>query len=145
MVSLIKLQQFSKHLRLRESTPSRRGKIHSFQKNLFKYPGLSAGTGKLCIFGHLGLVFIWSCFVSRLLFLLYYVICAPVLTEGTKYPRLLSWASGQEISFVRDSLLIEEEACANNLQYKVALHLRKAKTFYLLDVKTTKMASQDYF
>ena len=44
---------------------------------------LSAGTGKLCIFGHLGLVFIWSCFVSRLLFLLYYVICAPVLTEGT--------------------------------------------------------------
>ena len=45
--------------------------------------GLSAGTGKLCIFGHLRLVFIWSCFVSRLLFLLYYVICAPVLTEGT--------------------------------------------------------------
>ena len=45
--------------------------------------GLSAGTGKLCIFGHLGLVFIWSCFVSCLLLLLYYVICAPVLTEGT--------------------------------------------------------------
>ena len=44
---------------------------------------LSAGTGKLCIFGHLGLVFIWSCFVSCLLLLLYYVICAPVLTEGT--------------------------------------------------------------
>ena len=97
VVSLIKLQQFSKHLRLRETTPSRRGKIHSFQKNLFKYP------------------------------------------------RLLSWASGQEIPFVRDSLLIEEEACANNLQYKVAWHLRKAKTLYLLNVKTTKMASQDYF
>ena len=46
--------------------------------------GLSAGTGKLCIFGHLGLVFIWSCFVSCLLLLLYYVICAPVLTEGTQ-------------------------------------------------------------
>ena len=45
--------------------------------------GLSAGTRKLCIFGHLGLVFIWSCFVSCLLLLLYYVICAPVLTEGT--------------------------------------------------------------
>ena len=29
------------------------------------------------------LVFIWSCFVSCLLLLLYYVICAPVLTEGT--------------------------------------------------------------
>ena len=29
--------------------------------------GLSAGTGKLCIFGNLGLVFIWSCFVSCLL------------------------------------------------------------------------------
>ena len=27
----------------------------------------SAGTGKLCILGHLGLVFIWSCFVSCLL------------------------------------------------------------------------------
>ena len=40
VVSLIKLQQFSKHLRLRESTPNRRGKIHSFQKNLFKYPRL---------------------------------------------------------------------------------------------------------
>ena len=49
-----------------------------------KSSGLSAGTGKLCIFGHLGLVFIWSCFVSCLLLLLYYVICAPVLTEGTK-------------------------------------------------------------
>ena len=47
--------------------------------------GLSAGTGKLCIFGHLGLVFIWSCFVSCLLLLLYYVICAPVLTEGTNH------------------------------------------------------------
>ena len=51
---------------------------------LLKNLGLSAGTGKLCIFGHLGLVFIWSCFVSCLLLLLYYVICAPVLTEGTK-------------------------------------------------------------
>ena len=46
--------------------------------------GLSAGTGKLCIFDHLGLVFIWSCFVSWILLLLYYVICAPVLTEGTR-------------------------------------------------------------
>ena len=33
----------------------------------------SAGTGKLCNLGHLGLVFIWSCFVSCLLFLLFYV------------------------------------------------------------------------
>ena len=47
--------------------------------------GLSAGTGRLCIFGHLGLVFIWSCFVSCLLLLLYYVICPPVLTEGTSF------------------------------------------------------------
>ena len=50
-----------------------------------QFAGLSAGTGKLCIFGHLGLVFIWSCFVSCLLLLLYYVICAPVLTEGTQF------------------------------------------------------------
>ena len=35
-------------------------------------------------FGHLGLVFIWSCFVFCLLLLLYYVICAPVLTERTR-------------------------------------------------------------
>ena len=47
----------------------------------FQSRGLSAGTGKLCIFGHLGLVFIWSCFVSCLLLLLYYVICAPVQKE----------------------------------------------------------------
>ena len=33
----------------------------------------SIGTGKLCILGHLGLVFIWSCFVFCLLFLLFYV------------------------------------------------------------------------
>ena len=63
------------------------------------FRGLSAGTGKLCIFGHLGLVFIWSCFVSCLLLLLYYVICAPVLTEGThfrEYPSRvkLGWAPG---------------------------------------------------
>ena len=36
------------------------------------------------MFGHLGLVFIWSSFVSCLLLLSYYVICAPVLTEGTE-------------------------------------------------------------
>ena len=29
--------------------------------------GLSAGTGKLCIFGNLGLVFIWRCFISFVL------------------------------------------------------------------------------
>ena len=52
---------------------------------LVSFSGLSAGTGKLCISGHLGLVFIWNCFVSRLLFLLYYVLCAPVLTEGTVF------------------------------------------------------------
>ena len=43
---------------------------------------VSAGTGKLCIFVHLGLVFIWSCFVSCPLLPLYYVVCAPVHTEG---------------------------------------------------------------
>ena len=43
----------------------------------------SACTGKHCILGHLGLVFIWSCFGFCLLFLLFYVICAPVPAEGT--------------------------------------------------------------
>ena len=44
--------------------------------------GLSAGTGKHCVFGGLGLVFIWSCFVFCLLFLLLYVIYAPVPAEA---------------------------------------------------------------
>ena len=61
--------------------------------------GLSAGTGKLCIFGHLGLVFIWSCFVSCLLLLLYYVICAPVLTEGTQ--RSNEWLTQNKESLER--------------------------------------------
>ena len=42
-------------------------------KILLRLWDTSAGTGKLCILGHLGLVFIWSCFVSCLLFLLFYV------------------------------------------------------------------------
>ena len=33
------------------------------------YWGLSAGTGKHCVFGRLGLVLIWSCFVSVFCFL----------------------------------------------------------------------------
>ena len=46
--------------------------VHNFQHVLLD---TSASTGKLsqCILGHLGLVFIWSCFVSCLLFLSSYV------------------------------------------------------------------------
>ena len=44
--------------------------VHNFQRVL---PVTSAGTGKLCILSHLGLVFIWSRFVSCLLVLLFYV------------------------------------------------------------------------
>ena len=47
----------------------------------FNIRGLS--TGEHCIFGHLGLVFIWGCFVFFLLFLLFYVISAPVPAEVT--------------------------------------------------------------
>ena len=43
------------------------------QKHDFQVLDTSAGTGNLCILGHLGSVFIWSCFVSCLLFLLFYV------------------------------------------------------------------------
>ena len=72
--------------------------------------GLSAGTGKLCIFGHLGLVFIWSCFVSCLLLLLYYVICAPVLTEGTDFSSSLLLvvvaSGGFSIIFVKVGMFI---------------------------------------
>ena len=51
----------------------------------------SAGAGKLCILGHLGLVFIWSCFVSCLLFLLFYVSLRN-LFSGTcrKIPKIAS-------------------------------------------------------
>ena len=48
--------------------------------------GPSASTGEHCICivsDLLWLGLIWSCFVFCLLFLLFYVICAPVLTEGT--------------------------------------------------------------
>ena len=44
--------------------------VHNFQCVLLD---TSVGTRKLCILGHLGLVFIWSCSVSCLLFLLFYV------------------------------------------------------------------------
>ena len=53
----------------------------------------SAGSRKLCILGHLGLVFIWSCFVSCLLFLLIYVSLRN-LCSGTcrkiRFSRLLN-------------------------------------------------------
>ena len=39
---------------------------------------------KYCVFGHLGLVFIWSCFIFCLLFLLFYVISAPVPAEAAQ-------------------------------------------------------------
>ena len=60
------------------------GDLKNAKKKRKETLGFSAGIGKLCIFGHLRLVFNWSCFVSCLLLLLYYVICAPVLTEGAE-------------------------------------------------------------
>ena len=48
--------------------------------------GPSASTGEYCICivsDLLWLGLVWSCFVFCLLFLLFSVICAPVLTEGT--------------------------------------------------------------
>ena len=48
--------------------------------------GPSASTGEHCICIVSDLLWLglaWSCFVFCLLFLLCYVICAPVLTEGT--------------------------------------------------------------
>ena len=81
--------------------------------------GLSAGTGKLCIFGHLGLVFIWSCFVSCRLLLLYYVICAPVLTEGTikLVHRAGPWTGVLWFVYVRHSLT-GPKLPTKNWQYK---------------------------
>ena len=53
----------------------------------FQIRGPSASTGEHCICivsDLLWLGLVWSCFVFCLLFLLFYVICAPVLTEGTQ-------------------------------------------------------------
>jgi len=55
--------------------------------------GLSAGTGRLCIFGHLGLVFIWSCFVPCLLLPLYYVICAPNILRYSQKEAEFHWGN----------------------------------------------------
>ena len=47
-------------------------------------PSVSTGEHCICIVSDLlWLGLVWSCFVFCLLFLLFYVICAPVLTEGT--------------------------------------------------------------
>ena len=46
--------------------------------------GLSAGTGKHCVFGHLGLVFICSCFVFCFCFFCFNVISALVPAEAAK-------------------------------------------------------------
>ena len=47
-------------------------------------PYASTGEHYICIVSDLlWLGLVWSCFVFCLLFLLFYVICAPVLTEGT--------------------------------------------------------------
>ena len=80
--------------------------------------GLSAGTGKLCIFGHLGLVFIWSCFVSCLLLLLYYVICAPVLTEGTGNLDVISPLLWKTRSLTELGQLIESNVKGNEAPLK---------------------------
>ena len=58
-----------------ESSSTDCSACHLHRKNVIitRLPDLSTGTGKLCILDHLGLVFIWSCFVSCLLFLLFYV------------------------------------------------------------------------
>ena len=62
--------------------------------------GLSAGTEKHCIFGHLRLVFIWSCFVFCLLFLSFYVISDPVPAEATGFSRGTPvFFSSQEATF----------------------------------------------
>ena len=61
----------------------------------------SAGTGKLCILGHLGLVFIWSCFVSCLLFLLFYVSLRNLCSGTCRKIQFLNY--GQTVSqWVRD-------------------------------------------
>ena len=59
-------------------------------RQLFQKLDPSEGTGKLCSFGNLRIVFIWSCFVSCVLFLLFYVsLCN--LCSGTHCYYELYW------------------------------------------------------
>ena len=86
--------------------------------------GPSASTGEhcICIVSDLlwfGLV--WSCFVFCLLFLLFYVICAPVLTEGTQsiyLKRKLSVISRCKISPSNHKFDCTSEKIMNPLQRK---------------------------
>ena len=59
--------------------------------------GLSAGTGKLCIFGHFRLVFIWSCFVSCVLFRLFYVILRNLCSGTHRRNRFNSQGRARDI------------------------------------------------
>ena len=64
-----------------------------------KGPSASTGEHCICIVSDLlWLGLVWSCFVFCLLFLLFYVICAPVLTEGTASKELLTELLGSESS-----------------------------------------------
>ena len=70
----------------------------------FERVGISAGIGKLCNFGNLGLVFIWSCFVCCLLYFLFYVSLRN-LCSGTQSQKEL-----KELTVYKQSLA--------NLQHK---------------------------
>ena len=79
---------------------------------LLNFCDTSAGTGKLCILGHLGLVFIWSCFVSCLLFLLFYVSLRNLCSGTCRKIQFLSLSREHDKTlvvnrnFLKDKLLI---------------------------------------
>ena len=61
----------------------------------------SAGIGKLFILGHLELVLIWSCFVSCLLFLLFYVSLGNLCSSTCRKIHFLQvslFASGKDLA-----------------------------------------------
>ena len=61
-------------------------------EQLFKGPSASTVEHCICIVSDLlWLGLVWSCFVFCLLFVLLYVICAPVLTEGTYLSICMVW------------------------------------------------------
>ena len=80
--------------RLHVHFPNPSGNCHVSFKSLsrrFGFLDLSTSTGKLCIFGNLGIVSIWSCFVSCLLFLLFYVSFRNLCSGAHRRNRLFSW------------------------------------------------------
>ena len=105
----------------------------------------SAGTGKLCILGHLGLVFIWSCFVSCLSFLLFYPASQFVALQKkleqakVQLERKATKPAKQKVSSLERKLFLASDVLSfldlekDKLQQKEIFRLLRGQGSYLND------------